>query len=69
MKKYKPGFNASKRWWESLELTDKQKFKKNYENVCSSENTFPHLVDTTNTRISKLTGNQIHCIWRFKEHI
>ena len=56
-------------WWESLTLTDKQKYKDNYEKVLNSKNNFPNMKDTTSTRISQLTQNQIHCIWRFKERI
>lgn len=56
-------------WWATLPLGDQQKWKKHYEDVRAGNPLrvipFPDMVDTTSTRISKLTGHQIHCIWRF----
>jgi hypothetical protein len=61
----------SQKWWDSLSLKEKQSFKKQYETIRLKNESrrfpFPHMVHTEHTRISKLTGNQIHCIWRFRE--
>ncbi len=63
---------VSNKWWESLSLEEKQSFKKKYERVLvqneSARYPYPHMVHTSDTRISKLTQNQINCIWRFREH-
>ncbi len=60
-------------WWDKLSIKDKQKFKEKYENIrrdnFKRKFSYPHLVFTETTRISKLTGGQIYCIFRFKDHI
>jgi hypothetical protein len=51
--------------WNTFSLEEKQKCKEYYENNILNKTNYPHLVDTTNTRISKLTINQIESIIRF----
>jgi len=65
---------VSNRWWEGLSLEEKQKFKKKYEKISVANEKkktlfqYPNMVYSEHTRISKLTGSQIRCIWRFREH-
>lgn len=56
-------------WWNSIGIELKQKYKSHYENVRKIEfGRYPNMIFTENTRISKLTLNQIKSIWRFKEY-
>ena len=66
--KFKVGKRTSINWWNDLSLSEKTTFKNKYEVIRESDNNFPNMVNTKETRISKLTGNQIRCIWRFKDH-
>jgi hypothetical protein len=54
-------------WWNNLSLSEQRFFKEKYEKVFDGETKFPSLKNTKNTRISKLTGNQIDCIFRFSD--
>ena len=75
MTKWKPNIAFRKAfmpWWNALSLDEKQSFKKKYEGICEknfkSKSPYPHMIDTTITRISKLSENQIYCIYRFREN-
>jgi hypothetical protein len=71
-KMWRPSKKPIVDWWNSLTLEEKQALKLKYEKVCeinpSRRLPFPHLVNTVDTRISKLTQNQIQCISRFKDY-
>lgn len=71
-KKY-PGFNVHKchqLWWDTLSTEEKLHYRNEYEKLRAENKIlrfpYPHMVDTTNSKISQLTGNQITCIGRFR---
>ena len=74
MKKFKPekAFQtSSERWWHSLTFIQKANAMNQYEALRLSNNkrVYPYtdMRDVCSTRISKLNGKDIYCLFRFKD--
>lgn len=66
-----PFFKKAQKWWEALDESTRLDYRNKYEKIRSENDArklpYPHMVCTTNSKISTLTGQQINCIFRFKD--